>query len=187
MSDGPHRSLPLRPAWKRVAHWADRQAFAVEEVQVALLVAVEQDCRQELRPGFLAHLRRIVEEPSLFENAIAAKLDALRPQAGPGFERAVLERFSFLSESDADGFEQLRSAICDAAQDGAMRRARQVEEHFLRRTSTPRARDVRGRVEAAAGDASAFRAVANRLMGVDPRHPPTTPPKYAGLDDGVKV
>ena len=42
MSDGPHRSLPMRPWWRRLAERADRCAFGVEEVADALVPALEQ-------------------------------------------------------------------------------------------------------------------------------------------------
>lgn len=186
MSDGPHRSLPMRPAWRRVAHWADRQAFAPEEVGEALAVAVEQDCRQELRPQFLAELRRVVEEPSLFRDDTGARLAALNPTAGAGLERSVMDRLCFLTESEAAGFATLQAAVAMAVQDCANRRARQIEEHFLRRTSSSRARDMRGRLQAAAVVTS-FASVAARVLGVDPHHRPAAPARHTGLDDGVKL
>jgi hypothetical protein len=48
MSDGPHRSLPMRRGWKRVAERGDKRAYASEEVSEAIIVALEQDCRQEM-------------------------------------------------------------------------------------------------------------------------------------------
>jgi hypothetical protein len=66
MSDGPHKSLPMKRSWRRVAECADKRSFTVEEVARALAPALEQDCRDELRPEFVRSLRRVVEEPSLF-------------------------------------------------------------------------------------------------------------------------
>ena len=186
MSDGPHRSLPMRPAWRRVAHWADRPAFEAEQVSEALAQAVEQDCRQELRPEFLADLRRVIEEPSLFREDISARVAALSPNAGAGIERAVMDRLSFLTESEAASFTTLQAAVASAAQDCANRRARQIEEHFLRRTSSSRARDMRSRLQAA-NDVTSFASMADRSLGVDPRHRPASPTRHTGLDDGVKL
>lgn len=186
MSDGPHRSLPMRPAWRRVAHWADRQAFAPEEVSEALALAIEQDCRQELRPEFLAGLRRVVEEPSLFRDDTNARLAAFYPNAGAGIERSLMDRLCLLTESEAAGFATLQGAVAMAAQDCANRRARQIEEHFLRRTSSSRARDMRGRLQAAA-DVTSFISVAARVLGVDPHHRPAAPTRQTGLDDGVTL
>lgn len=95
MSDGPHRSLPMRPPWKRVAHWADKEAFSVEDVRASVEVATEQDCR-EIRSEFLADIRRVAEEPTLFPDDAAGRLAALQPQAGPDLSGRcwIASRFS---------------------------------------------------------------------------------------------
>ena len=38
MSDGPHRSLPMRPWWKQAALRADKSAFDVSECTEAIEV-----------------------------------------------------------------------------------------------------------------------------------------------------
>ena len=45
MSDGPHRSLPMRPWWRQVALRADKSAFEVAECAEALTVALERGVR----------------------------------------------------------------------------------------------------------------------------------------------
>jgi hypothetical protein len=175
----------MRPPWKRVAHWADKEAFSVEDVRASVEVATEQDCR-EIRPEFLADIRRVAEEPTLFPDDATGRLAALQPQAGAGLERAVLDRFSFLSASESAGLATLQAAIESAARDCARGRARQIEEHFLRRSSAPRARDMRGRLDAAISAAD-FAAMAARVVGVDARHRPSAPARQTGLDDGVKL
>ena len=54
MSDGPHRSLPMRPQWKRLAERAHNQAFSVEEAGDAIVDAVSQDWTKEMPRGFIA-------------------------------------------------------------------------------------------------------------------------------------
>ena len=44
-----------------------------------------------MNPNLLSGVRHVVEEPSLFTDDMAARLEALRPQAGSGIGRAVLE------------------------------------------------------------------------------------------------
>ena len=48
MSDGPHRSLPLRPGWKRTAERADTPAYEATEVTRAASRALEDDWRAEV-------------------------------------------------------------------------------------------------------------------------------------------
>jgi hypothetical protein len=52
MSDGPHRSLPMRLGWKRVAECGDNRAFVSEEVSEAIVPALEQDCHAEMAEPF---------------------------------------------------------------------------------------------------------------------------------------
>jgi hypothetical protein len=82
MSDGPHRSLPMRPSWRKVAERCDKRAYTAEEISHALGPALERDCRDDMTPEFLRGVRRVVEEPSLFPNDAAQRLETLRPQAG---------------------------------------------------------------------------------------------------------
>lgn len=105
------RSLPMRPAWRRVAERADKRAFTPEEISQALTPAMEQDCRDDMSPEFLSGIRRVVEEPSLFKDDVAARLEALRPQAGAGIGRAVLDNVRLLSAAEADGFAVVQEAV----------------------------------------------------------------------------
>ena len=184
MSDGPHRSLPMRPAWRRVAERGDNCAFTPEEISRALAPALEQDCRDDMSPNFLSGVRHVVEEPSLFKDDVAARLEALRPQAGSGIGRAVLENVSLLSAEETNGFTVVQEALKAALVDRANRGARQVEEHHLRAASAPRANDVRGRLDEGIA-CTDFDVIVARVLNVDPKQQPRTPLKQKGLDDGV--
>lgn len=186
MSDGPHRSLPMRPAWRRVAERGDKRAFSAEEISQALSPALEQDCRDDMSPEFLSGIRRVVEEPSLFKDDVAARLDALRPHAGSGIGRVVLDNVGLLAAAEADGFAVVQEAVKAALMDRANRGARQAEEHYLRESSAPRANNLRGRLEEGIG-CTDFDAVAARVLNVDPKRPPSAPLKQKGLDDGVSL
>jgi hypothetical protein len=186
MSDGPHRSLPMRPAWRRVAERGDRPAYTPREISDALVPALEQDCRSELTSEFLAGVRRVVQEPSLFKDDVAARLESLRPLAGSGIGRAVLENVGPLSVGEADAFGVVKDALAAALLDRANRGARQVEEHFLRKASAPRAGDVRGRLEKAIGGTD-LDAIAGRVLRADPKRKLGAPAKQKGLDDGVDL
>jgi hypothetical protein len=89
MSDGPHRSLNMRKGWKRVAESADNKAFSAAEVREAIVPALEEDCRGEIRSEFIQGLRRIgvKEEGSLFKSDTAPSLESLRNAAGAGSPR----------------------------------------------------------------------------------------------------
>ncbi len=75
MSDGPHRSLPMRRPWKTVAECADNAAFEVGEIREFILPALENDCRREMRREFLDDLRKVCadQEASLFKTRHAPR------------------------------------------------------------------------------------------------------------------
>ena len=78
MSDGPHRSLPMRRPWKTVAECADNAAFEVDEIREAIVPALEQDCRREMRREFLDGLCRVVRSGgSLFKSDIGRRWKVL--------------------------------------------------------------------------------------------------------------
>lgn len=186
MSDGPHRSLPMRPAWRRVAERGDKLAYTPEEISQALAPALEQDCRDDMSPEFLRGIRQVFEEPSLFKDAVTPRLEALRAEAGCGIARAVLDNVGLVSATEADGLAVLIDATKSALIDRAARGARQVEEHYLRRSKAPRANDVRARLEQGIASTD-FEAIASRILNIDPQRLPRTPLKQRGLDDGVNL
>jgi hypothetical protein len=186
MSDGPHQSLPMRPSWRKVAERCDKRAYTAEEISQALAPALECDCCDDMTPQFLRGVRRIVEEPSLFPNDAAQRLETLRPQAGAGIGRSFLDNVNLLSSSDVDGVTLLQDALKAALVDRANRGARQVEEHYLRKASAPRASNVRGRLEEGIACAD-LHELATRVLSVDPKSTPRGPFKQKGLDDGVSL
>ncbi len=187
MSDGPHRSLPMRKGWKRVAESADNQAFGTDEIRDAILPALEEDCRGEISPEFFTNLRRVCadQEASLFKNDVAPSLEGLGNAAGAGLARAVLNyalQQAALGNSPKDIPER---ALKDALIDRAAKGARQVEEHFCRESTTPRANKVRERIEQAISSAD-IGGVARRILEPESKSE-TQAPKRKGLDDGVKL
>lgn len=190
MSDGPHRSLPMRPTWQRVAERADNHAYTLEEVSAAMVPALEEDCRADISPEFVRELRATLErrDSSLFKKEIALHFDDLRSRAVSGMEHAVFDNVSAISDADTAGADLLLNALEAAVSDRAARGARQVEEHYLRRSKTSRALEVRSRLEAAIAGTNRG-AIAARILGVDQPRTPSKPrpQKKSGLDDGVKL
>lgn len=187
MSDGPHRSLPMRKGWKRVAESADNQAFGTDEIRDAILPALEEDCRGEISPEFFSSLRRVCadQEASLFKNDVAPSLEGLRNAAGAGLARVVLN-YALQQAARGNSAKDIpESALKDALMDRAARGARQVEEHYCRESTTPRANRVRERIEQAIGSAD-IDAVARRILDPESKSG-TQAPRRQGLDDGVKL
>jgi hypothetical protein len=176
----------MRRRWQLVAERADKRSYTVAEITDALVPALEQDCRDEMSPEFIAGLRSVAEKPSLFRDGAAARLESLRPLAGSGLGRAVLDNVGPLSAADIDDLSVLRESLKAAIQERANRGVRQVEEHYLREATAPRANNVRGRIEHSVASADLDALVA-RVLSADPVRIPRAPAKQTGLDDGVTL
>ena len=110
MSDGPHRSLPMRPQWKSVAERASKDAWSIADVSKAAVRALECDLAEiPVRP-----LRRILGSDgaaSLFSanpDALAAELDRARAECrGSSIGNAAIE-ISGIGPGDRIKADQLR-------------------------------------------------------------------------------
>jgi hypothetical protein len=187
MSDGPHRSLPMRKGWKRVAESADNDAFGTDEIRDAILPALEEDCRGEISPEFFGSLRRVCadQETLLFKTDVAPSLEALKNAAGAGLARAVLNYALQQAARGNAATDIPLKALKGALMDRAARANRQVEEHYCRESTTPRANKVRERIEQAIGSAD-IEGVARRILDPESKSE-TQAPRRKGLDDGVKL
>jgi hypothetical protein len=187
MSDGPHRSLPMRRPWKTVAECADTPAFEVDEIRDVILPALEQDCRRELRRAFLYDLCRACDqEGSLFKSDVRPSLEVLRRDAGSGMERLVLDHAMQVASNGNTGLDIAEKAMTQALKDRGTRGTRQVEEHYLRKSTERRAHNVRGRMEQALNGAD-MASVARRVLHGKEQKDATRLRKRQGLDDGVKL
>ena len=188
MSDGPHRSLPMKPGWKRVAERADNRAFAPEEISTAIIPALRQDCRDEMIPEFIDGIRNVFEEQEglLFRDDVIAQVEALKGQAGYGIGRTLLDNVIQISAGDAPGLVALIDAMTAALADRANRCSRQIEEHYNRKSTATRANNVRARFEQGITGA-ALEALARQILKLDARSPARPALKRQGLDDGVSL
>jgi hypothetical protein len=183
MSDGPHRSLPMRRPWKTVAECADNAAFEVEEIREFILPALENDCRREMRREFLDDLRKVCadQEASLFKTNMRPVLEGLRRTANVGMERLVLDHAIHVAANGTSGRGVAEKAVNDRGASGI----KQVEEHYLRKSSAKRTHNVRDRMEQAVTGTD-FESMARRLLDGRQKSAPK-PSKRQGLDDGVKL
>jgi hypothetical protein len=186
MSDGPHRSLPMRPEWKKVAEYADNEAFALEDVCDAILAAVEWDWRKDVSPGLVGCIQDVLRGATLFSEDSLRALEDLRPSvAGGEMGNTLLDYVACIVSDGKSGDAALQEAAAYTLTDWSARCARQVEEHYLRESSTATTKNVRSRIEEAIQKAP-FTARASRLLD-----PESTPPlrleKHDGLDDGVPL
>jgi hypothetical protein len=74
MSDGPHRSLPMRPHWRHLAQRAAQGAFPPDQVCEALPYALKRDILEAPIKG----VRDIMSGDSLLPELRVEQLEALR-------------------------------------------------------------------------------------------------------------
>jgi len=187
MSDGPHRTLPLRHAWKQLAKRADKHAYDSEDVIDAICPALERDCALELTKDFMNKLRAVCGSGQLFGEYTDADIEALkRLVAGRGSLGGVVADFAAEAlAAGGTGDDAVRYALDQALHDRMMRNARSMEEHYLRESSARRATDVRSRLENAIPKAP-INALADKLATA-PASSTAAPPKHQGVDDGVAM
>ena len=78
MSDGPHRSLPMRPGWKKVAEYADNEASARDEVRDAVESAVEKDWRKDISRTLISSIHDVLGGTTLFSEDTLHSIEDLR-------------------------------------------------------------------------------------------------------------
>jgi hypothetical protein len=189
MSDGPHKSLPMRGGWKKFAERADKAAFEPEQVASAAVPALEDDWQEDVAPN-LGALRQIVGDAcqlTLFGSANTAALEELkRLNPGNSLWRAVVDGVAQAVAGGQTGDEALLNGATAALLDRGARAIRQVEEHYLRRAGENRALNVRTRMEDGMSRAP-VETLGRRMLGFDPGTAPQQPEKLQGLDDGVRL
>ena len=188
MSDGPHRSLPMKRGWQHVAERADNCAFGADEISTAMIPALERDCRDEMSSEFIDGIRSVFEEQEtlLIKDDVGARVEALRREAGCGIGQKFFENVVQISAGDAPGILDLVHAMTAALEDRAARCSRQAEEHYLRKSTASRANNVRTRFEQGVAGA-ALEALARQILKLDTNGPARPALKRDGLDDGVNL
>ena len=182
MSDGPHRSLPMRRPWKLLAERAGTPAYAPQEVSEAFPVALKSDFRE----APLAQVRDILGgtgQSSLFSEDRAARLEETRRMcrgsaAGNGLIDCAIEA----NANGLTGDNAYKTALENALEAHARAGCHQIEEHWRR--EEPRSTGhLRERLRAAR-DACSFNDLASELTAPDGGSRETRLQKHTGIDDG---
>ena len=117
MSDGPHRSLPMRPGWKKVAEYAGNETFTSDDVCDAIDAAIEQDWRKDISPDFIGSIQDVLGGATLFsEDSIQALEDLRQSVAGCAMGNALLDHVVFAVSDGKSGDAALQEAVtrtCD--------------------------------------------------------------------------
>lgn len=189
MSDGPHRSLKMRRGWKQLAERADNRAYAPEEIRDAVIPVLARDWRADVPDALAGRVCEILSglQDTLFREQKIAQLEALQPMAaGHGLGGLFIDyAIQAVSEGRSDGDVAVETGAA-ALRSWAARGARQVEEHYCRKSTLRRGNNVRLRIEEGIGSAS-LKDLVRQLLKLGPQSAPRTPPRQTGLDDGVRI
>ena len=189
MSDGPHRTLPMSPAWKNLAKLADLAGFSADDVRGAVCPALGADWHAGVPDGLVRQLRAVLDggtTGTLFPEQRVQDLATLRGKAASPMAGLLIDCAGQALVGGLDGDAALRTATEKALHERALAGARQVEEHYHRRVDADRTDNVRCRLEAAIGAAPIAR-LAGELLGEQPRAVSRSPAKHDGLDEGVPL
>lgn len=149
MSDGPHRSLPMRRHWKDLAERAAKAAFSADEVCEALPVALKRDFFAEAPLEAIRDILGGGKQASLFSDERAEQLEAARHSSRSAVGNTLI---NCAIEAVADGLSgeaAFRSALANALEEHTRGEFRSIEEHYQDKASAYSARFVRDRLDAA--------------------------------------
>lgn len=184
MSDGPHRSLPMRRHWKDLAERAAKAAYSADQVCEGLPYALKKDFRE----APLEVVRDILgggKQGSLFQNERIEQLEAVRQTCrGSAAGNILLDCAVVAVGAGLIGDAAFQSTLENACEEQARSGLRSIEEHYQREASAGSAQYVRNRLDAARHQCD-FRAIASDFMS--PAKPPRDAlrlSRHTGLDEG---
>lgn len=182
MSDGPHRSLPLRPHWRTLARRAAKAAHSPAEVGEALPVAL----KREILGAPIKAIRAIMGADTLFPSLRVEQLEALR-RKHPGSAPANLAIDCAVAAvaSGVTGAAGTHMALSAAFADTMHSALRSIEEHYQREASPRSSSYVRQRLDAARHDVDCGALAREVLTGeTPPRRNTVNLPARSGVDEG---
>lgn len=189
MSDGPHRSLPLRPRWKRVAECADKDVFSEDAARQWLDAAIHADFSAEVPDQLMKGLRAVFceSDQASFLPVSGDDVEYLRLLTnGTPLANLVVDCAVAVASAGQVGEAALDVAIYDAAQELVERNRRGVEEHYRRESGPRRSGHFKERINSIQSGHSVSGVVSQIMSGAKARVT-RRPPKQTGIEDGVPL
>jgi hypothetical protein len=186
MSDGPHRSLPMRRHWRDLAERAAKAAYSADEVCDALPYALQKD----LREAPLSAIRNILSggQGSLFIRDEIERLETVREANTRSAASNVVIDCAIQAVSEGlTGDAAYRVALESACDERVRSAFRSVEEHYHRETNAPSVRYVRDRLDAARQQCD-FKSIASEFMsGGHSSRGAVRLRRHTGLEEGPTI
>lgn len=180
MSDGPHKSLPLRQHWRNFARRASNPACSTSELTEVLAQALIR----EFANAPVEDIRSILGggvQPSLFAGDRTRPLEELRLQCGGAVAAiALIDCAIEVADTDLNGDRALATALENALETRLRDSFRSIEEHYLREAGNAAANDMRERLKAARRRCD-YRRIARKIMSGEKAGVGN---KRSGIDEG---
>lgn len=182
MSDGPHRSLPMRRHWKDLAERAAKAAFSPNQVAEGIPHALKKD----ILAAPIDEIRDIIEGGTLFPDMTVERLELLRhDRYGSAPAHHLIDCAIEAVAAGMSGESATETALRNALE-GAMRdHIRGIEEHYQREASSRSAGFVRVRLDAARQQVDCG-GLARELLSLNklPSQRSVTLRRKSGIDEG---
>lgn len=151
MSDGPHRSLNMPPAWKLAAESLDRDAWTSEQRAERVCEAIRKDIVRNVPEGLRSDVQRLLgvsDQIPLFKEQAAKDLAALQDRMSLSpVARSLVDYAEHAATRGLSGAAAYEEAIRNTCLDHGGEGIRSMEEHYKREASPSRADRVRDRAE----------------------------------------
>lgn len=184
MSDGPHRSLPLRRPWKILAERAAREAYPVSEVGEAMAHAL----KKEFLEAPLDDICRILDgkgQVSLFSDNRIDRLEELRETCrGSAAGNTLIDCAIDAVYAGMTGKPAQIIVLKDALAGYLFSANRSIEEHYLRQARSKDANFVRARLDKAYHQCNFGNIAIDMLVGRGGPSVIKNPPRNFGIDAG---
>ncbi|AMV41742.1 hypothetical protein [Paraburkholderia caribensis] len=189
MSDGPHRSLPMRRAWRELAKRGDKLAYDSGQVAEAAKHALASDFKNEVSWPLVKALKDIFagrdNSLGIPEIAIHQLEEARSLAAGSVFGMNAVAWSIQLVQEGRLGIDAFHDAIGLAAKERGLANTRQVEEHYIRESNQRRANGVSARLQGAISELSETQ-LGSMLVNPQPDKPRASQ-RRTGLNEGVPL
>lgn len=189
MSDGPYKSLPMKPRWRHAAKCAYKEAFSQDEIVASVTRASHADWRAEVRQTLVASVIAVVApvgQQALFSDQVLADLAALRRGCASPLEASFVRNVIDAVATGRTGADAVQFAAQEALSDRLFCNYRQVEEHVRRDDSIRNAEFVRNRFEVAHGQID-LSDIARAVLRTGEPLTRRTRAQFTDLDAGVPL
>lgn len=189
MSDGPYKSLPMKPRWRHAAKCAYTEAFSQDEIVESVIRASHADWRAEVRQALVTSVSAVVAplgQQALFADLVLSDLTALRRGCASPLEASFIRNAIDAVSTGRFGGDVVQFAAEEALCDRLLCNYRQVEEHVRRDSSIRNAEIVRGRFETAHGQID-LHGLARAALRTGEPLTRRTRARFTDLDAGVPL